>query len=222
MRMLIARLAALSCLAGAARAQKADDLLAVEQAFALSAHVATPGDIGLHWTIVPAYHLYRSRIKARSAQAGVALGAIDLPDGTRKHDEFLGEVEIYHGSLDARLPYTLSDTAARAVTVTVIAQGCHETDPKVCYPPHPTTLTLDLQGTVAAVPSSTLATGSQATAALPRLNLSADAVVGVRPRCPHHRPHSIWAAPRAPPTTHRCRPSRRSCSRHLGILVQFF
>src|SRR4029077_15047132 len=29
-----------------------------------------------------------------------------------------------------------------ALTITV--QGCHEVDPKICYPPHPTQLTLDV------------------------------------------------------------------------------
>ena len=144
MRMLLAGLVALffTALPGAPRAQPSDELLPVEQAFALSARIAAPGRIALHWEIAPDYYLYRSRIKAKTAQAGATLGDLGLPDGEKKHDEFLGDVEVYHHAIDATLPYTLADAGARTLTVTITAQGCHETDPKVCYPPHPTTLTL--------------------------------------------------------------------------------
>jgi len=147
MRTLFAALAfpILATFAAANLAHAQDDgLLPVEQAFKLSARIAEPGRIALHWEIAPDYYLYRSRIKARTAQAGVTLGATELPAGEKKHDEFLGEVEVYHHAIDATLPYTLADAAAKTIAVTVTAQGCHETDPKICYPPHPTELTLDL------------------------------------------------------------------------------
>ncbi len=144
MRKLLAGLIALFTLVGIAHAQSADDLLPVEQAFKLSAKIAAPGTIALHWDIAPDYYLYRSRIKAKTAQSGLTLDAIALPDGEKKHDEFLGDVEVYHHSIDATLPYTLSDAAQTTLAVTVTAQGCHQIDPKICYPPHPTTLSLDL------------------------------------------------------------------------------
>jgi thiol:disulfide interchange protein DsbD len=127
-----------------AHAQSEDDLLPVEQAFKLSAKIPEPGKIALHWDIAPDYYLYRTRIKAKTAQAGATLGDLDLPAGTKKHDEFLGDVEVYHKAIDATLPYTLADTIAKTLAVTITVQGCHEVDPKICYPPHPTTLTLDV------------------------------------------------------------------------------
>ena len=152
MRSLLVGLVALFVVAGIAHAQPEDDsgsgpgqtLLPVEQAFRLSAKVAVPGTIALHWDIAPDYYLYRSRIKTRTSQAGLTLGSIALPDGEKKHDEFLGDVEVYHHAIDATLPYTLADAATKTLVVTIMVQGCHQTDPKVCYPPHPTTLTLDL------------------------------------------------------------------------------
>ena len=137
-----------------AHAQTEDDLLPVEQAFKLTAKIAGPGTIALHWDIAPDYYLYRARIKAKTSQSGLTLGALALPDGTKKHDEFLGDVEVYHKAIDATLPYTLADAAAKAVAVTITVQGCHEVDPKICYPPHPTPVTLDVPAGAAAAAAS--------------------------------------------------------------------
>lgn len=129
--------------AGSAHAQSQDDLLPVEQAFKINASLAEPGRIALHVEIAKDYYLYRERIKAKSSQPGLTLGALELPPGKPTHDEFQGDVEIYHGTLDAILPYTLTQ-ATPAATLTLTVQGCHEIEPKVCYPPHPTAFVLDL------------------------------------------------------------------------------
>lgn len=151
MRKLFTGLILLLGLAGFAQAQAGDELLPVEQAFKLTARAAEPGKVALHWEIAKDYYLYRSRIKAKTTQAGLTLGALELPPGKQKHDEFLGDVEIYHDGVDASVPYTLAD-GAKTLVLTVSVQGCHEVDPKICYPPHPTTLTLDVPagGTTAA------------------------------------------------------------------------
>ena len=176
MRHLIACLLALTVAAGAARAQE-DELLPVEQAFALSAKISEAGKVALHWEIAPDYYMYRSRIKAKTGQPGVTLGEIELPDGERKHDEFLGDVEVYHHAVDASLPYTLADAGAKTLTVTVTAQGCHETDPKICYPPHPTKLTLDLPA--GAVDTATTGMqGLDAGPSSPLIRLGGDALPG--------------------------------------------
>ncbi|MBA8883748.1 protein-disulfide reductase DsbD family protein [Dokdonella fugitiva] len=150
----------LALAAGAAHAQE-DGLLPVEQAFRLEAKTAGAGKLALHWDIAPDYYLYRSRIKAKTTQAGLTLGTLELPAGEKKQDEFLGEVEVYHHAIDATLPYTLADAAAKSVTVSLTVQGCHETDPKICYPPHPTTVTLDLAA------AATVATNTGPGAGLP-------------------------------------------------------
>ncbi|MEO7064084.1 MAG: protein-disulfide reductase DsbD [Dokdonella sp.] len=150
MRKLLAGVFAVFTLVGIAHAQSDEGLLPVEQAFKLDAKITTPGTIALHWDIAPDYYLYRSRIKSKTSQPDVSLGAIALPDGEKKHDEFLGDVEVYHHSIDATLPYALSDSAQKTLAVTVTAQGCHQIDPKICYPPHPTTLTLAVPASRAA------------------------------------------------------------------------
>lgn len=141
-------------LAGFAHAQSDDGLLPVEQAFKLSARVAGPGKVALHWDIAKDYYLYRSRIKAKTTQPGVTLGALELPPGKQKHDEFLGDVEIYHDAIDATLPYTLGDATAKTLAVTISVQGCHEVDPKICYPPHATPVTLELPADATPAPTA--------------------------------------------------------------------
>ena len=83
MRMLFAGLIALLSVAGVAQAQSTDDLLPVEQAFRLAAKVAAPGRIALHWDIAPDYYLYRTRIKAKTTQADLSLGELELPPGEK-------------------------------------------------------------------------------------------------------------------------------------------
>src|SRR6185437_10303802 len=144
----------LLCLPALASAQATPSLLQVSDAFKLSARMAAPGTLQLHWTIAPHYYLYRARISAKPLDAGVQLGALRLPNGLKEHDPYLGDVEIYHNALDAALPYTIrgamagnpSSGPSANLRVAVTFQGCHEVDPKICYPPATQTLEVPLTG----------------------------------------------------------------------------
>ena len=142
-------LAALLFAATGAHAQSAspgDGLLPVTKAFALKATIDKPGRIALHFDIAKHYYLYRGRIHARILTADVTAGAIDLPRGKQEHDPFLGDVEIYHDSVDATLPYSAPGAMPPSLKVTVSYQGCHEVTPKICYPPNAETFTLPTSG----------------------------------------------------------------------------
>ena len=134
----------LALLAGvqAAFAQGTADLLPVTEAYKLSADAVSPGVLKLHWTIAQDYYLYRGRMKFKGGD-GVTLGEAQLPDGEKHHDEYLGDVETYHHSIDATLPYTVAADTTR-LKLSVQYQGCHEVDPKICYPPHTEQLDLPL------------------------------------------------------------------------------
>ncbi|MEZ5461450.1 protein-disulfide reductase DsbD family protein [Dokdonella sp.] len=153
-RHFLIGLLALIPLAPAAYAQGQEELLPVEQAFALQAEITEPGRIDLHWQIAPDYYLYKGRISAKTKQADLILGDLALPKGIEKHDEFFGDVEIYHDGVEASLPYTLANAEADSVEVTITVQGCHEVDPKICYPPHPTRLVLTPPVSPAAAPTA--------------------------------------------------------------------
>ncbi len=173
--LLIALLAPLF-VATPIQAQEQDGLLPVEQAYVLKADLAGPDRIALNWTIARDYYLYKGRIKAKTSQPGLTLGALDLPKGIEQHDEFFGDVEIYHDRIEASLPFTLADAAAPSVDFTITVQGCHETEPKICYPPHPVKLSLKREAIVAAAPASPLAAklGGAITLGSPIDSLDAD------------------------------------------------
>lgn len=131
-------------LLGLTQAQAQDDeLLRVEEAFALTTQVTGRDSIQLQWKIADGYYLYRTRMSTRSSLADLNLAPLELPPGEPKNDEFLGQVEVYHGKATATQPLKPGPdvtTAEFAVTI----QGCHEREPKICYPPHTTKLSLPL------------------------------------------------------------------------------
>mgnify|MGYP001150019078 CR=1 FL=1 len=167
-RLPMLALVLLSLLLGAppAPAQDTADLLPVTEAYKLSADVATPGVLKLHWTIAPDYYLYRGRMKFKGGD-GVTLGEAQLPDGEKHHDEYLGDVETYHHGVDASIPYSVAAGTTR-LQLSVQYQGCHEVDPKICYPPHTEKLDLPLPAAAGAMPAGGNALG----AALSRLGSS--------------------------------------------------
>lgn len=143
-RMAVRLFVGLSVLLAAlpAFAQSTADLLPVTEAYKLSSDATTPGVLKLHWAIAPDYYLYRGRMKFKAGD-GTTLGEAQLPDGEKHHDEYLGDVETYHHGVDATLPYTVVAGTTR-LKLSVQYQGCHEVDPKICYPPHTEQLDLPL------------------------------------------------------------------------------
>ncbi|WP_233839897.1 protein-disulfide reductase DsbD [Dyella sp. 2HG41-7] len=123
-------------------AQDTENLLPVTEAYKLSADASTPGVVKLHWTIAQDYYLYRGRMAFKGGD-GVTLGQAQLPDGEKHDDPYLGPVETYHHSIDATIPYTVAP-GATTLALSVRYQGCHETDPKICYPPHTEQLNLQI------------------------------------------------------------------------------
>jgi thiol:disulfide interchange protein DsbD len=117
-----------------------DDLLPVEQAFALTSELVDGGDaIRLEWDIADGYYMYRHAFGFEAVADGLALGEAVLPDGTPYSDEFFGDVEIYRGGVRATLPIeALPPTGP--LTLRVKSQGC--ADLGVCYPPQRTEITL--------------------------------------------------------------------------------
>lgn len=139
-------------------AQNTGDLLPVTEAYKLSVGTSTPGVLKLHWTIAPDYYLYRGRMKFKGGD-GITLGEAQLPAGEKHHDEYLGDVETYHHGVDATLPYTVAAGTQR-LKLSVQYQGCHEVDPKICYPPHTEQLDLPLPASAAPAAVTAEATGT--------------------------------------------------------------
>jgi thiol:disulfide interchange protein DsbD len=118
------------------------DFLPVREAFQLSLVESTPQSIKLRFVATEGYYLYRHRFQFRADPADVGLGAAQLPDGEKKHDEYFGDVEVYHGILDVELPRTNQ----RPFTLAVTYQGC--ADKGLCYPPETERLNIEGNDTV--------------------------------------------------------------------------
>src|SRR5690606_33193269 len=122
----------------ASAAVNPDDLLPVDQAFAVEARASDPGAIAIHWKIADGYYLYRHRTSV-TADKGFAAGELQLPNGEPHEDEFFGKVETYRKRLTAQLP---GEARAATTQVTIKYQGC--ADAGICYPPQTRTLSVAL------------------------------------------------------------------------------
>ena len=129
--------------AAAVHAAEPDNLLPVEQAFKFETKALDRGSVQFDFKIADDYYLYRERIKVKTNDAGVTLGALDLPEGEKKHDEFLGDVEVYHHGLSATQHLT-APAGQSKVALELRYQGCHQVDPKICFPPQKVAVTIDL------------------------------------------------------------------------------
>lgn len=131
-------MAVLAVLSAAAAAQiTMDDLLPVEEAFALEAAVF--GDeLVLRWTIADGYYLYRHAFEFEAEGEGLVLGAAQIPQGSLIVDEFFGETETYRREVEVVLPILRASAGDHSLRVR--SQGC--ADLGVCYPPHRQRLTL--------------------------------------------------------------------------------
>ncbi|MGA9335678.1 MAG: protein-disulfide reductase DsbD [Rudaea sp.] len=132
--LLLAFCLSLLAFGGQVHADDQDNLLPVEQAFQVSARALDRNSVELDFKVAPDYYLYRGRIKTKAADANATLGELKLPDGEKKHDEFLGDVEVYHHDFSATQQVTPSP-GAKEVALELRYQGCHQVDPKICFPP---------------------------------------------------------------------------------------
>ncbi len=160
LRRPLAAVALLLAAALPAGAVELDDLLPVDDAFALSAQALGRDRIALTWRIADGYYLYRHRIDVQPVDAGFARKQLALPTGARHTDEFFGEVETYRGALTATL-HGAASADAETVALKVKYQGC--ADLGICYPPQTRTVHVALPADAASAPA-----GSDDLAALGR------------------------------------------------------
>ncbi|WP_275547257.1 MULTISPECIES: protein-disulfide reductase DsbD [unclassified Pseudomonas] len=107
------------------------DFLPVREAFKLSLVSSDTQSVTLRFVATEGYYLYRHRFNFSIEPADLTLGEAELPAGQAKHDEFFGDVEVYYGVLDIRLPLENPDN--RPLRLQVGYQGC--ADKGLCYPP---------------------------------------------------------------------------------------
>ncbi len=137
-------------LSAAAGAASEEDFLLPDQAFLISGQADGPDAVRIRWTIADGYYMYKSKFRFSSRTAGIVAEGANLPEAEIKQDEFFGEVPIYRGSAEIRVPITREAGSEDILTVETTSQGC--ADAGLCYPPHRQTLLLELPSLAAAAP----------------------------------------------------------------------
>ena len=130
---------------GGASLNNSADFLPVRQAFQLDLVKSTAQTITLRFVATEGYYLYKHRFQFKAEPGDIQLGAAQMPPGEAKHDEYFGNVEVYHGILDVDIPRPADDQ--RPFTLAVTYQGC--ADKGLCYPPETERLSIDGIGTAA-------------------------------------------------------------------------
>jgi len=123
----------------------AQQFLPVDQAFRLEQRRDAEGRPQVRFIIAEGYYLYRQRF-AFDADPGLLTAPVALPPGEPKHDEWFGDVQVYHAGVDIPLPLA-PDRGGR---IQVTYQGC--ADRGLCYPPE--TRTLEIAGPAASSAAS--------------------------------------------------------------------
>ena len=128
----VAALAALASILGGGNTD--DEFLDPDEAFTLSSRVLGGQRLRLSWAIADGYYLYRDKFQFNIADGdGMALGAIEIPSGEVKRDEFFGTVEVFHRQAQAIIGIERTEPKPTAVVLEVRYQGCAEAG--LCYPP---------------------------------------------------------------------------------------
>jgi thiol:disulfide interchange protein DsbD len=139
---------------------KSDDpFLEVDQAFAYSPDMLDGNTLVARWKIAEGYYLYREKFSFEIRDAnGVSLGAATFPKGQMKNDESFGNMEVFHGGVEVKLPLVRSNLSATNITLVAKYQGCAEAG--FCYPPQERALPISLPAGVAMAGTSSVGSSS--------------------------------------------------------------
>ena len=139
----------LFCIAAEVPAAVTDNLLEPEKAFRMSTRALDARTVEVSFAIAEGYYMYRERFRfAADPASNARLGTPQFPPGTKKKDEFFGDVETYRKQVVIRLPV---QSAEGDLHLTVTSQGC--ADVGVCYIPMDSKATIQLAAFSAAPPS---------------------------------------------------------------------
>lgn len=129
-----------------------EEFLLPDQAFRVSGTALDPETLQVSWDIADGYYMYRSKFRFRSDTAGIEVGNPKMPAAETRQDEFFGEVEVYRGRVDIRLPVKRAASAGDELDLETRSQGC--ADAGLCYPPHSQKIRIGLPKLAAAAPDT--------------------------------------------------------------------
>ena len=110
------------------------EFLDVDEAFKVSSEIVDD-EVIIRFDIADEYYLYKSRFNFSANNA--SLSDAYIPDGKKKVDEYLGNVEVYYHNLEISNEFQAHQ---KDFTFTIEYQGCAEAG--LCYPPEEKTFSL--------------------------------------------------------------------------------
>ncbi len=114
-----------------------------DKAFQLGAVIDKNNIIQAEIQIYSHTYLYKNKMKFKMLDGeGHTIGAISLPKGDEKNDEFFGLMEVYHDYFKVSVPVISDPNASAQYVISMGYQGCVED--KICYPPITKYLKVDL------------------------------------------------------------------------------
>ena len=99
------------------------EFLPVDEAFRPMLTAVDGNTVEVSIQVAPGYYLYKDKIGAETVADQVQLGKLDLPPGEMKHDQYFGDMEVYHTDVFATLPLVLVFIVAGRQLVAGIMQG---------------------------------------------------------------------------------------------------
>ncbi|HEC28945.1 MAG TPA: protein-disulfide reductase DsbD [Gammaproteobacteria bacterium] len=111
-----------------------EQFLEPDKAFILSTRTGNNQTLVAHWIIADTYYMYRDKMRfsLKNAPEGISLGKVILPDGETKHDEYFGDIKVFHKEVTAQIP-VIGNLKGKPVEIELVYQGCAEAG--LCYPP---------------------------------------------------------------------------------------
>jgi thiol:disulfide interchange protein DsbD len=109
-----------------------DQPLGYDDAFFINARFDGPNLIIFSWDIEPGYYMYQPSFSFLS-DGTIQFGTPQKPTGEYYSDSYFGNVEIYRGYLEIKVPFSRASPGSFATRINASSQGCK--DGSICYPP---------------------------------------------------------------------------------------
>ena len=139
------------------------EFLPPDQAFSVTAQVASADTALAQFKPADGYYLYRDRTSFKLAGSGVEIARVDMPPGEDKDDPNFGRTQVFHAPFQALLKLSRAPAAGERVSLAVNYQGCSEKG--LCYQPMTKSFDLVFASAGAAAVSAT-PTPAQTTAGI--------------------------------------------------------
>lgn len=118
------------------------DFLPVDEAFQPILTAIDGNNVEVAIRVTDGYYLYKDKISAIVQSDVAQAGALDLPAGELKTDQYFGEMEVYHEDVFGKLSIARATPDAMDVDLELRYQGC--ADGGICYPPVTRVLSVSL------------------------------------------------------------------------------